>query len=132
MVDANSNDSEQGNEVDDIRRILFGDQMTAVWKRFSQMEKSIEQLQSENNNLRRALEIELKSRVDSNQEIKKQAEISDQELKNLIEISSQELKKQMEGSFKERDEKGDANRSDQVELSNSLQKALEQYKSKIA
>ncbi|MHC1781463.1 MAG: hypothetical protein AB9891_01650 [Anaerolineaceae bacterium] len=98
------------NDVDNIRKILFGDQVAQMEERFIQIEKSIAQLRTENRNLRQALEAELSER-----------EQAVQGLKNLIDSAQQEWDKKREENF-----------SNQAELINALQKAFDVYKSKIA
>jgi hypothetical protein len=109
MVKESPNGNAPANEVDNIRKILFGDQIGQMEERFNQVERSIAQLRTENRNLRQALEAELTER-----------EGAIQELKNMV-----------ESALKERDEKRGENQSDQVELLIMLQKALDQYKTKV-
>jgi chromosome segregation ATPase len=97
------------NDVDNIRKILFGDQIAQMEERFGQLENSIAQLRTENRNLRQALEAELTER-----------EKTVQELKNLLDATQQEWNK-----------KRGENYSSQAELMSALQKALDLYKSKI-
>jgi hypothetical protein len=110
MEKENSNENKPANEVDNIRKILFGDQINQTEERFSQVERSIAQLRTENRNLRQALEAELTQR-----------EQAVQGLKNLL-----------ESALRERDEMRGENLSDQTELVTLLQTALEQYKAKIS
>lgn len=109
MAKETSDPNKPMSDVDNIRKILFGDQIGQVEERFNQVEKSIAQLRSENRNLRQALEAELTQR----------------------EQATQELKTMLESALRERDEKGGKNFSDQTELITMLQKALDQYKGKI-
>lgn len=59
---------QKSNEVDNIRNILFGEQIRQVTTQFDLVEKSINSLRLENQNLRQALEMEVSKRE---QEIKK-------------------------------------------------------------
>ena len=109
MEKESGNAKNPGNDVDNIRKILFGDQIAQVEERFTQIEKTIAQLRSENRNLRQALEAELTQR-----------EQAIQELNNMI-----------EAALKERDEQRGEYLSDQTEMLSTLQKALEQFGAKI-
>jgi chromosome segregation ATPase len=102
-------DNANMNDVDNIRKILFGDQIAQMEERFGQLENSIAQLRNENRNLRQALEAELTER-----------EKAVQELKNLLDAAQQEWTK-----------KRGENHSSQAELMTALNKALDVYKSKI-
>ncbi len=97
------------NDVDNIRKILFGDQIAQMEDRFVQVENSIAQLRSENRSLRQALEAEVTAR-----------EEAVQVLKNLLETVRQEW-----------DQKRGENFASQADLMSALQKALDAYKSKI-
>jgi chromosome segregation ATPase len=110
MVKENTESNAPGNEVDNIRKILFGDQIAQVEERFNQVERSIAQLRTENRNLRQALEAELTGR-----------EKAIQDLTNMV-----------ESALQERDETRGENLSDQAELFSALQQALQQYKAKIS
>lgn len=57
------------SDVENIRKILFGDQVNQIEERFNQNETAIAQLRSENRNLRQALEAELTQRESSVQEL---------------------------------------------------------------
>jgi hypothetical protein len=109
MENVSQNANKAANDVDNIRKILFGDQIAQVEERFNQIEKSIAQLRTENRNLRQALEAELTER-----------ERVIQELKDLV-----------ASELKGRDEKRGENLADQTEMLTTLQKALEQYKATI-
>jgi hypothetical protein len=97
------------NDVDNIRKILFGDQIAQMEERFVQVENSIAQLRSENRSMRQALEAEVTAR-----------EEAVQELKNLIETVRQEWNQKRGENF-----------ASQADLMSALQKALDSYKSKI-
>jgi hypothetical protein len=96
------------NEVDNIRKILFGDQVAQFEERFISIEKSIVQLRTENRNLRQVLEEELTQR--------------EKAITNLTNL--------LEAALKERDEFRNQNLAAQSELMKALQIALEQYKSR--
>jgi uncharacterized protein YaaN involved in tellurite resistance len=104
-----TNPTKPVNEVDSIRKLLFGDQVAQMEERFVSIEKSLTQLRTENRNLRQALEAELTTR-----------EQVVEELKNFI-----------LASLKERDEARDAHLLTQTDLVNALMQALGQYKQKI-
>jgi conjugal transfer/entry exclusion protein len=53
---------QKSNEVDNIRTILFGEQIRQVTNQFDLVEKSINSLRIENQNLRQALEMEVSQR----------------------------------------------------------------------
>ena len=97
------------NDVDNIRKILFGDQISQMEERFSQVENSIAQLRAETRSLRQALEAEVTAREDTVRE-----------MKNLLETIREEW-----------DQKRSENFASQAELMAALQKALDAYQSKI-
>lgn len=97
------------NDVDNIRKILFGDQIAQMEERFVQVENSIAQLRSENRSLRQALEAEVTAR-----------EESIQEMKNLLESARQEWEQKRGDNF-----------ASQADLLTALEKALDAYKTKI-
>lgn len=66
-------------DVDNIRKILFGDQVAQFEERFHQNENAIAQLRTENRNLRQALEAEVTMR-----------ENMDQDLHNLLDAFRQD------------------------------------------
>ncbi len=107
---AGSSEDSKKNEVENIRNILFGDQINQTEERFRQIENSINTLRLENSKLREALEAELSQR-----------EKNENELRNLI----TELKAQL---LKERKE----NFSDQSELLSAYKKAIDLYMSKVS
>ena len=57
------------SEVDNIRAILFGDQIKQIETRFEALEKAISNLRNENHNLRQALEAEVTLRERSHQQL---------------------------------------------------------------
>jgi uncharacterized membrane protein YkoI len=67
-METNHPADQKSNEVDNIRNILFGEQIRQVTTQFDLVEKSINSLRLENQNLRQALEMEVSKRE---QEIKK-------------------------------------------------------------
>lgn len=79
-MEANNPADEKSNDVDNIRNILFGEQIRQVTNQFDLVEKSINSLRIENQNLRQALEMEVSKRE---QEIKK--------LEGLVQAKTQEL-----------------------------------------
>lgn len=103
-------DPDNKNEVENIRNILFGEQINQTEERFRQIENSINSLRLENSKLREALEAELTQRE-----------------KNENELSTHmsELKAQI---MKERKE----NFSDQSELLTAFKKAIDLYMSKVS
>jgi len=103
-------DPDNKNEVENIRNILFGEQINQTEERFRQIENSINSLRLENSKLREALEAELTQR-----------EKNENELGTHI----SELKAQI---MKERKE----NFSDQSELLTAFKKAIDLYMSKVS
>lgn len=103
-------DPDNKNEVENIRNILFGEQINQTEERFRQIENSINSLRLENSKLREALEAELTQRE-----------------KNENELSTHisELKAQI---IKERKE----NFGDQSELLTAFKKAIDLYMSKVS
>ena len=104
MTKEDINNPKPSNEVDNIRKILFGDQVTQFEERFISIESSINQLRSENRNLRQALESEVTMREKAiedltnliNEELKKRDEswakylaFQDNLLASLLQIISQ-------------------------------------------
>ncbi len=79
-MEANNPADPKSNDVDNIRNILFGEQIRQVTNQFDQVERSINSLRTENQNLRQALEMEVSKRE---QEIKK--------LEALLQAKTQEL-----------------------------------------
>lgn len=93
-------------DIDSIRKILFGDQVAQFEDRFASIEKSIAQLRSENRNLRQALEAEMTMR----------------------EKTQEEMRSWVLTELKKRDEGWDQHLATQVELLNALQQVLDQFK----
>jgi len=61
-METNHPTDQKSNEVDNIRNILFGEQIRQVTNQFDLVEKSINSLRIENQNLRQALEMEVSKR----------------------------------------------------------------------
>jgi len=97
------------NDVDNIRKILFGDQIAQMEDRFTQVENSVAQLRSENRSLRQALEAEVTAR-----------ESSSRELQEALDALRQDWEQKRAGNF-----------TSQAELIAALQKALDAYKAKV-
>jgi predicted RNase H-like nuclease (RuvC/YqgF family) len=109
MAKENMDTNKSTGDVDNIRKILFGDQISQIEERFNQNENAISQLRTENRNLRQVLEAEVTMR-----------ENMDQELRNLLE------------SFqKDENDAWKNNVSAQEKLISTLEKALNQFKSDI-
>jgi septation ring formation regulator EzrA len=109
MPGENDSLNKAAGDVDNIRKILFGDQINQIEDRFNQIEASIAQLRKENNNLRQALETELSMREDAVRELKNQLNSDRSEQNNLW----------------------NKNLADQEKLIITMQKALEQFKQEI-
>lgn len=62
---------QKSNEVDNIRNILFGEQIRQVTDQFDLVEKSINSLRLENQNLRQALEMEVSQREKETERIER-------------------------------------------------------------
>lgn len=92
------------NDVDNIRNILFGDQISQMDERFAQIERSINQLRAENRNLREALEAEVTQR-----------ESAFQSLQELIVAL---------------DKKNTVQQTNQSELFSQIKKAIDTFQSK--
>lgn len=92
------------NEVDNIRNILFGDQINQMEERFVQLEKSISQLRTENRNLREALEAEVTQRENAFQTL--------------------------QDTIHELDKKRMDHQIDQGEMFSAIKKAIEMFESK--
>ena len=97
------------NDVDNIRKILFGDQIAQMEERFVQVENSIGQLRSENRSLRQALEAEVTAREEAILEVK-----------NLLENTRREWEQQRGDNF-----------ASQADLLTTLLKAIDAYKARI-
>lgn len=69
MAKDDTNVQKPSGEVDDIRKILFGDQIAQIEERFNQNENAISQLRTENRNLRQALEAEVTTRENTLREL---------------------------------------------------------------
>jgi len=70
MAKENSDTNKPTGDVDNIRKILFGDQIAQIEERFHQNENAISQLRTENRNLRQALEAEVTMRENAVQELR--------------------------------------------------------------
>ena len=92
------------NEVDNIRNILFGDQINQMEERFVQLEKSISQLRTENRNVREALEAEVTQRENAFQTL--------------------------QDTLHELDKKRMDHQTDQGEMFAAIKKAIELFESK--
>lgn len=109
MPNEDMNTSKPAGDVDNIRKILFGDQISQFEERFIQNENAISQLRTENRNLRQALEAEVTARENANRD-----------LADLLK------------SFqKEQDEEWKKNLSAQEILVSSIENALGKFKSEI-
>lgn len=97
------------NEVENIRNILFGEQLNQSEERFRQIENSVNSLRLEISKLREALEAELTQR-----------EKNEIELRNNI----SELKAQLVQERK-------SNINDQFDMLSALKKAIDLYMSKV-
>lgn len=103
-MEKNNPNSSPKNEVDNIRNILFGDQINQMEERFAQLERSIVQLRTENRNLREALEAEVTQR------------------ENAF-LTAQE-------TIHELDKIRTDHQTDQNELVNEVKQAIEKYQAK--
>jgi hypothetical protein len=110
MTKEDNNTNKSAGDVDNIRKILFGDQISQIEERFNQNESAISQLRTENRNLRQALEAEITMRENGNRE-----------LLNLLD------------TFKgEENETWSKNVAAQKNLISALENALNKFKSDIA
>lgn len=109
MAKEDINTNKTTGDVDNIRKILFGDQISQIEERFNQNENAIAQLRTENRNLRQALEAEVTMR-----------ENTDRELHDLLETFRKEQK-----------DTWNKNISAQEILISSIENALGKFKSEI-
>ncbi len=107
---AESNQTGSKNEVENIRNILFGEQINQTEERFRQIENSINSLRLENSKLREALEAELTQR-----------EKNEQELHNIVSTLEANLAQERKTNF-----------GDQNEMLAALKKAIDLYMSKVS
>jgi predicted RNase H-like nuclease (RuvC/YqgF family) len=98
------------SDVDNIRKILFGDQVSQIEERFNQNENAISQLRTENRNLRQALEAEVTMRENVNRE----------------------LHAALEAVQKEQNDTWKKSVSAQAKLISAIEKALSEYSSEIS
>lgn len=75
MAKEDSNPNKAAADVDNIRKILFGDQVSQIEERFNQNESAISQLRTENRNLRQALEAEMTLRENAHRELNELLEL---------------------------------------------------------
>lgn len=97
------------SDVDNIRKILFGDQIAQIEEQIKRLDSSISQLQAENRNLRQALEMEVSAREKADKTL--------QEALATTGLNQSEI--------------WNKNLGYQSELMKSLQKALDQFKLEI-
>jgi uncharacterized phage infection (PIP) family protein YhgE len=116
MSKENANVNKSLDDVDSIRKILFGDQATQIEDRFNSIETSINQLRSENRNLRQALEAESTIRKQALEAESTMRQQANGDLNNLIQA--------LEDKLKARD-------ATQTSMVNALQQVLDQYKKKV-
>jgi ABC-type transporter Mla subunit MlaD len=120
MSKENADISKSSNDVDSIRKILFGDQATQIEDRLNSIETSISQLRSENRNLRQALEAESTTHQQALEAESTMRQQANGDLNNLI----QALEDKLEDKLKARD-------AIQTALVNALQQVLDQHKKKV-
>jgi hypothetical protein len=109
MTREDNNANKSTGDVDNIRKILFGDQITQIEERFNQDQSAISQLRTENRNLRQALEAEITMRENTNQE-----------LRNLLAAFQQD-----------QNEVWNKNIAAQKNLISALENAFDKFKSEI-
>ncbi len=109
-------DKPKTSDVDDIRKILFGDQIVQIEERFSALEKSITQLRAENRNLRQALEAEVTMRERSTEELKRLQQSFEEATKNLQRNRDDALKDDL---------------GTQIDLLHTMQQTLEKHRNAL-
>jgi predicted RNase H-like nuclease (RuvC/YqgF family) len=126
--------SKGANDIDSIRSILFGDQVSQIDVRFETLEKAIDSLRSENRSLRQALETELTMRENGDGELERKIDILQNENRNLRQALETELTMR-ENADRELEHKIDTlhnkSQTEQKKLLQSLRQALEEYQKKL-
>lgn len=130
--------SDNEKEVDNIRSILFGDQIQEFDSRFNLVDQSIATIRSEIRNLRAALESEtsLRERTHNNLQKELQTAISSEtnqreDAINDLQNKLQETIKNIIDQQKTRDDDWNEMIVLQTSLHDALQKFLDEYKKRI-
>jgi len=77
-------DDPNPNSIDNIRNILFGDQVAQIEERFNLLDQVINSLRNENRNLRQALESELTMREQAIKDLQNKINTLESDLQNKI------------------------------------------------
>ena len=127
MANSDTNKDSTGNEVDNIRKILFGDQVNQIDEQIKRIDAAISQLQAENRNLRQALEMEVDARE---KDIHAQKQALDLE-STAREKAFKSLKESLESAIAGLNEIWSQNYTNQTGLVDGLQNALDIFKQEL-
>jgi septation ring formation regulator EzrA len=138
MLKENANINKSPNDVDSIRKILFGDQATQIEDRFNSIETSINQIRSEIRNLRQALEAESTMRqqaLEAESTMREQALEAESTMREQALEAESTMRQQANGDLNNLiqalEEKLKARDTTQTSLVSALQQVLDQHRKKV-